>query len=133
MSRYRDPFDLARHIAGRTDPIITRYLHSAVIISRRGDVIGTGVNHFRGRNVFVESENNWLDKTVHAEVHALSKVNIRWLSDAVVISYARTNVASILARPCPNCWEMLKHLGFRKVFYSTRSELDKPVWREEKF
>ena len=131
MSRYRDPFDAARKLAGKTDPQVTHYMHSSVILDRNGRIIGTGVNHFNGKTILIE-EGNLLDKTIHSEVHALRKVDIRRLTGAVIINYARTNVASILSRPCSNCWEVLAHLGVRKVFYSVRSDLDKPVWMEEK-
>lgn len=129
---YHDAFDLARKTAGKTDPQITRYRHASVILDRRGRVIATGVNHWRGKIIYVESE-GLLNKTIHSEVHALEKVNIRRLGDAVIINYARTEVASILARPCLNCWSVLKRLGFRKVFYSVRSDLTRPVWVEERF
>jgi len=133
MSRYRDPFDAARNIAGRTDPQVTRYRHASVILDTEGRIIGTGVNHFRGKIVQSIEGDGLIDKTIHSEVHALEKVNIRRLDNAVIINYARTNVASILARPCPNCWAVLKHLGFKKVFYTTRSDLVKPTWVEERF
>jgi tRNA(Arg) A34 adenosine deaminase TadA len=129
---YQDPFDLARHIAGRTDAQITRYKHSSVILDRKGRVIGRGINHWRGRVIFVESE-GFLNKTMHSEMHALQKVNVRRLEDATIIIYARTEVASILARPCNDCWVILSRLGFKKVFYTDRSPLTKPVWIEERF
>ena len=129
---YQDPFDLARKTAGRTDPQITRYRHASVILDRRGRAISTGVNHWRGKIIYVPSE-GLLNKTIHSEIHALEKVNIRRLDNAVIINYARTEVASILARPCENCWTILKRLGFKKVFYTVRSDLMKPIWVEERF
>lgn len=129
MSRYRDPFDSARKIAGKTDPQVTNYFHSSVILDRRGRIISSGVNHFTGNSITVDDEP--LSKTIHSEIHALRKVNIRRLSGATMINYARTNVSSNLARPCPSCWAILKKLGFRKIFYSTRSPLDSINWKEE--
>lgn len=133
MSRYRDPFDAAKRLAGKTDPQITHYFHSSVILDRRGRIISTGVNHFNGKSVYLDVEGYSIDKTIHSEVHALRKVDIRRLQGAVIINYAKTNIAAILSRPCPNCWEILAGLGFRKVFYSVRSDLDKPLWVEERF
>lgn len=130
---YHDPFDLARKAASRTDPQVTRYHHASVILDREGRVIGTGVNHFRGKIVQSIEGDGLIDKTIHSEVHALEKVNIRRLDNAVIINYARTKVSSIIARPCPNCWAILNRLGFKKVFYSTRSDLAKPTWVEERF
>lgn len=128
-----DAFDLARVTANKSNSSgVTRYQHSSVILDRKGRTIASGRNHFAG--LIIETDDgNEINKTVHSEVHALTKVNIRRLNGATVINYARTNVAAILARPCPNCWAMLKKLGFKKVFYTERSDLDKPVWVEERF
>jgi tRNA(Arg) A34 adenosine deaminase TadA len=129
---YRDPFDLARQIADSANPRTTRYLHGSVILDRRGRIIGTGKNHFVGKKILSE-DGVYIDKTVHSEAHALQRVDIRRLDDAVIINYGRTNVSAILARPCPTCWAILKKLGFKKVFYTIRSDLKKPVWVEERF
>lgn len=129
---YRDPFDLARQIAKNSDPKVTRYLHASVILDRKGRIIGTGKNHFIGGRVLTE-EGVYIDKTVHSEAHALRQVDIRRLDDAVIINYGRTNTSAILSRPCANCWTILSKLGFKKVFYTTRSNLMKPLWVEEKF
>lgn len=127
-----DAFDRARVTAAKSNSSgVTRYQHSSVILDRKGRTIASGRNHFAG--LIIETEEGEINKTVHSEVHALTKVNIRRLSGATMVNYARTNVAAILARPCPNCWTMLKKLGFTKVFYTERSDLDKPVWVEERF
>ena len=127
----RDPFDIARDIAGRTHPQVTRYLHSSVISDRKGRVIGVGRNYFAG--LVIDTEEGPISRTVHSEIHALSRVNIRRLEGAVIYNYAKTNVASILARPCGNCWAILRKLGFRKVFYTIRGPIDTPLWKEERF
>lgn len=132
MSRYRDPFDVAKKIAGKTDPQVTRYLHSAVILDRKGRIIGTGVNHYVGGLVTAYDTGLPLEKTVHAEIHALQKVGIRKLQGATMINYMRTNVASALSKPCPNCMAIIQKLGFRKLYYSVRSDLDNPTWKEER-
>lgn len=128
-----DAFDLARVTATKSNSSgVTRYQHSSVILDRKGRIIASGRNHFAG--LVIESEEGTeINKTVHSEVHALTKVNIRGLNGATVVNYARTNVAAILARPCSNCWTMLKKLGFKKTFYTVRSDLNKPMWVEERF
>jgi tRNA(Arg) A34 adenosine deaminase TadA len=131
MKNHLDGFEVARKAAGKTDPIITRYLHASVLLDRRGKIIAVGRNHFAGGQV--DTGDGIIDKSMHSEIDALRKVNIRRLNGAVIINYARTNVASNLARPCPNCWTVLKKLGLRKVFFSIRSELDIPIWVEEYF
>ena len=128
---YRDPFDLARQMAYAAEPRTTRYLHGSVILDRKGRIIGTGKNHFIGRQILLEGA--YVDKTVHSEAHALRRVDIRRLDDAVMINYGRTATSAILARPCSTCWSILKKLGFKKVFYTERSPLLKPVWVEERF
>lgn len=131
MKNYLDGFEVARNAAGKTDPIVTRYMHSSVIISRNGKIIATGRNHWAGK--VIDTIEGPINKTVHSEVDALSKVNIRWLDGAVMINYARTNVSTNLSRPCENCQIILKKLGLRKIFYSVRSDLTKPKWQEEQF
>lgn len=126
-----DAFETARNIAAKSDPKVTKYQFGAVILDRKGRMIAGGRNHFAGRRI--EIADGFINKTIHAEVHALSKVNLRRLDGASIIVYGRTNVAAILSRPCENCWAVLKKLGFSKVFYTVRSNLQKPLWREESF
>lgn len=127
-----DPFEVARNIAGQTDPIVTRYFHSSVLLDRKGRIIATGRNHFTGKVIACDI-NDYVFKTIHSEVHALSRVNIRRLDGASIINYARTNVAAILSRPCDNCWAILNKLHVKKVFYTTRSDIMQPNWKEEYF
>jgi tRNA(Arg) A34 adenosine deaminase TadA len=132
MSRTPDFFDIARDTAAKSDARVTKYQHASVILDRKGRVIATGKNHFAG--LIIETEDGGLiNKTIHSEVHALQKVNIRRLTGATIINYGRTNVAAILSRPCDNCWAILAKLGFSKVIYTVRSSIDKPLWREESF
>ncbi len=131
MKNYLDGFEVARNVAGKTDPIITRYMHSSVILDRHGKIIATGRNHFAGG--LVDTGEGIINKTIHSEINALTKVNIRRLKGATIINYAKTNVASILARPCVNCWPVLAKLEFRKIFYTERGSIDQPTWVEEYF
>lgn len=126
-----DAFDTARNAAQRATPIVTRYLHSSVLLDRKGKVISVGRNHYAGE--VLQTDEGPIHKTVHSEIHALYQVNVRRLEGATIINYACTNVASILARPCDSCWAILKKLGFKKVFYTTRSSLTEPLWKEELF
>lgn len=127
--RNSDPFDLVKQITGRTHPIVTRYLHGSVILDRNGRIISWGQNHFAGRVIRID-DGGLVSKTVHSEVHALSKVNIRGLSGATIINYGKTNVRSILSKPCANCNVIIRQLGFKKLFYSLESPLNSPVWKE---
>ncbi len=130
----KDAFEIVRSAADKCDPQVTRYFHASVIISRRGQVIATGKNYWCGRFIIADDDaGKKIKRTVHSEVDALSKVNIKRLDGAIMVNYSRTNVASNLSKPCDNCWAILKKLGFKKVFYSIRSDLNKPTWREEYF
>lgn len=131
MSRFYDPFEKARKLAGKTDPQVTRYLHSSVILDRQGRIIGTGVNHYTGSKVIADDTGLPLNKTIHSEIAALHKVGIRKLGGATMINYARTKVATNMAYPCPICMTLIKQLGFRKLMYSVRSGLKNPLWKEE--
>lgn len=126
----KDAFDIAKAAAIKSSPLVTRYLHSSVILDRKGRVIAVGKNHFTGKMV-MSDDGHPIKKTIHSEVHALNQVNIRRLDGATIINYARTNVASNMARPCGNCLIILRKLGFKKMFYSVRSSLAKPIWIEE--
>lgn len=127
-----DPFDIARNAAGKTHPIVTRYKHSSVLLDRKGKIIAVGRNYFAGK-VLEIAKDEFVNKTVHSEIHALAQVNIRRLDDCTIINYGKTKVASILARPCDSCWIILKKLGLKKVFYTVRSNLHEPMWKEEWF
>ena len=129
----RDAFDLARSVAAKSDPMITKYQHASVILDRKGRIIAHGKNHYAGHLTFADDGLGIIRKTVHSEIDALSKVNIRRLEDATIINYARTNVSAILAMPCENCWPLLRRLGFKKVFYTIRSMTDAPTWKESYF
>ena len=127
-----DAFDVAKITAAKSNPVVTRYQHSSVILDRKGRIIARGKNHYTGI-LLVTSDGGIVQKTIHSEVNALQKVNIRHLKDAIIINYAKTNVAAILAYPCINCYTILQKLGFAKVFYTTRSDINNPRWQEERF
>lgn len=134
MRTLSDAFEIVKSAATKNDPLVTKYKHAAAIVTRKGQLIATGRNNFQGG--VVETPEGPLDKTIHAEINALSKVSIRRLQGAVLVSYGRTDASTILARPCTNCWAVLKKLGFKKVFYTIYVEgvdADNPTWREENF
>ena len=133
MRTLSNAFDLVKR-AAKHDPQITKYRHSAAIVSRRGELLTIGRNYYDGSTV--ETEEGVFNKTIHAEINALSKVAVRKLGGATLLSYGRTDVSAILARPCGNCWAVLKKLGFRRVFYTTYVggyDADVPTWKEEIF
>lgn len=128
---FLDSFDAARAAATKHEPGLTKYKHIAIIVTRKGQLIATGRNYNAGESV--ETDEGLLFRTVHAEINALSKVNIRRLDDASLISFGQTRASIILARPCLNCFTVLKKLQFKRCFYSLPSALDAPIWQEELF
>lgn len=126
-----DAFDLVKGAAEKHDPQITRYKHTAALISKKDQLIAIGRNYYDGKEI--ETDEGILSKTIHAEINALSKVNIRRLDGAILLSYSRTKATTRLGRPCDNCYAVLKKLGLKKMFYSMPSSLETPVWKEEQF
>lgn len=123
------PLALAQKLAYAACPMVTRYRHGSVIVDRRNRIIGTGRNHFDG----CLSGNVRTLRSVHAEVDALRKVNVRRLSGAFIVNYAMNGSSTVCARPCPTCWAILKNLGFDRVIYSMSGELSRPQWEEVRF
>lgn len=134
MRTLSDAFDVVKAAAAKNDPLITKYKHAASIVTRKGQLIATGRNNYQGGTV--DTPEGILDKTIHAEIDALKKVSIRRLQGAILVSYGRTDTSAINARPCNNCWPVLKKLGFKKVFYTVYvngNDADVPTWKEEIF
>lgn len=126
-----DAFDLVKAAAEKHEPQITKYKHSVAIVSRKDSMLCIGRNYYDGKQV--NTSDGIMSRTVHAEIDALSKVNIRRLDGAIVISFAQTRATVIKARPCINCWAVLAKLGLSKVFYTMPSPLSAPLWKEEMF
>lgn len=88
-----------------------------VIVVKSGRILGRGFNrtmHYK-----------------HAEEMALRQ---NWKSEyegatCYVVRLRRDRPLG-MARPCPNCWKILKDMGIAKVFYST-SDVDFPFREEE--
>jgi deoxycytidylate deaminase len=126
-----DAFSLAANACEDSRPGISRYRHGSVILDSKNRVIAVGRNYWAGTEVITKDSR--IKKTVHSEINALTKVNIRRLRGSTVVNFARTNQNVVLSRPCPSCWAVLKKLGIQKVFYTEFSDLTRPLWREERF
>lgn len=134
MKTLSNAFDAVKSAAAKHDPVVTKYRHTAAIITRKGQFIALGKNTYQGGSI--ELPEGVLFRTIHAEINALYKVSVRRLQGATILSYGRTDVSAITARPCDNCWAVLKKLGFKKVIYTVLVEgydADTPTWREENF
>lgn len=132
-----DAFDKAVKATKDTDAIVTKYRHSSIILDREERIIGIGRNHWTGLIILVDENtadgSSLVKKTTHSEINALSKVNIRRLKGAIILNYGRTNVRTVLSRPCNQCWNILYKLGFNRVWFSLESSLTEPLWKEEIF
>lgn len=131
-----DVYDAVRNAAARAEPLgHTRYKHSSAIISAKGKTLAIGRNHYRGE-VIAADDGHPIHKTVHSEIHALTKVNVRRLSGAIMVNYACTTNAgnAVISRPCDICWAVLRKLGFKKIVYSLHAPVNGPYrWKEELF
>ncbi len=97
-----------------------RYYIGAVAVSR-GEVLGSGYNHFR------DQEHKWSQfyprnpRAYHAEAHALLGVPAEAFGAGVEVYVARITKSGKLklARPCEWCRRLFAHLGVRRYIYTT--------------
>ena len=89
--------------------------HGAVILSKNGDIIGQGYNHFSDY-----MSHQW---SCHAEMAAL--MNIRNKKGRERVADATLLVVRIgndglpkLSKPCENCKREIEKFGIKRVFYS---------------
>ena len=88
--------------------------HGAIILSKNGEVIGQGYNHFTDY-----MSHQW---SCHAEIAALLSIKNKRekLSDAslLVVRIGNDGIPK-LSKPCENCRKEIQKSGIRRVFYST--------------
>ncbi len=91
-------------------------IHMGAVIVRRGTPLAVGWNETRSHPRLC----NKLQTTVHAEISALATVPKVDLRGSVIYVYREhRDGTSALARPCANCWLMLKMRGVKWVIYTT--------------
>lgn len=114
--------EIARLMAGRSDSRFD-FRHGAAII-KNSKIIAVGHNYADSR-----SFGNQTIFTVHAEIDAINHTNIRALRGATMVLYAEQHKGRVkCSRPCPNCFQIMRKLGFKRVIYSTPEG-----WKKENF
>jgi len=105
--------ELVRLMARRSDPRFD-FRHGAAII-KNSKIIAVGHNYADGRNL-----GNEMIYTIHAEIDAINHTNIRALRGATMVLCAEQHKGyAKCSRPCPNCFQIMRKLGFKQVIYST--------------
>lgn len=88
--------------------------HGAIILSKNGDIIGQGFNHYAS---FMS--HSW---SCHAEIAALLNIKNKRekLIDAtlVVVRIGSDNIVK-MSKPCEKCKKEIIKFGIKRVFYST--------------
>jgi len=104
-------FDKAINVAKKSTMLLR---HGAIIISKNGEIIGQGYNHFTDY-----MSHQW---SCHAEIAALLNIKNKRekLVDAslVVVRIGNDGIPK-LSKPCENCRKEILKFGIRRVFYST--------------
>jgi len=116
-----------------------RKFHTGCVIVYKNDIISSGFNSYKTHPLQKEYnvERFPTDDTphyIHAETHALSSIindsSINWKKVHVYI-YRICKKSSGLAKPCPSCMKLIKHLGIKHVHYTTNDGYAHEVLNEE--
>lgn len=71
----------------------------------------------------VRFEDEATPHSLHAEIHALSKIldnDVDWKNVTVYIARRRKKDGKNgMARPCPSCMKLMQELGIRNIVYTT--------------
>jgi len=84
---------------------------AAVLCDRYGHPFAWGWNH----------AGNGMGE--HAEAYALRRANPRRCVGATIVVYGqwRKHGHPVLAKPCPDCEQLLRHAGVRRIEYVTKN------------
>jgi deoxycytidylate deaminase len=86
------------------------YKHGALMV-KGGNIISSGYNH----------------GTIHAEIHALSKIWSNKIKGGIIISVRINKTGFGNSKPCSNCRKTMQVLGINKIIYFKDKE-----WRSER-
>lgn len=107
---------LARNEAYKSTFFRTRF---GAIVEKNGRVLSRGVNYI-GHCAIVARP---YPESTHAEVSAIAKLlrRRRWddlVSASLYVARIGRDDVLRLARPCPNCYELISSVGIKRVIYS---------------
>ena len=106
MNTQKLPEELALDLTARST---AKYQIAAVIFDKHG-IISWGWNHY--------PENN--GTSTHAEDHAITRANPKRRTGATIVVAGRKNGSGkmLLAKPCPDCQNLILRVGITKIIYS---------------
>lgn len=87
------------------------------VITKGGVVLARGYNQLRPCTTGARYA-KWKE-SIHAERDACRKVEKEKLVGATIFVYRETRISPLLAKPCEDCYNMLKELGLKKMVYTT--------------
>lgn len=106
-----------------------KYSLGAVIV-KDGKILSSGFNNKKSHplqkkyNKFRGFKNDHLNHFLHAEIHALSKVQDKNLSGSQIFVYRNMKDGNNgMSRPCKGCMQAIKDFGITDVYYSTENGL----------
>lgn len=102
------------------------------VISYKGTILAKGHNSNKTHTTqakyniwrYKDKSNNYLPEKLHAELHALSKIQYLDIdfSKVHIYIYRETRKGELaMARPCPACLTRIKELGIKYISYTTDS------------
>jgi len=102
--------------------------HTGCVVVYKGDIISSGYNSSKTHPLQKEYNKERFDGDntphyMHAEIHALSSLisdeEINWRKVHIYIYRIYNKTSFSLARPCPACMKLIKHLGIQHIHYTT--------------
>jgi len=97
--------------------------HMGAVIVKGGKVVGRGYNRFSGKIVHFETKYNVKLFSLHAEMASILDCNEN-LTNAVMFVAGIKNGNRVYCRPCKHCMKIIKHIGFKAVYYETKEGIE---------
>lgn len=87
-----------------------------VVVVKNGKIISRGFNQMR--HTTLRKYSKW-SNSLHAEVHALSKLTINQSEKATMYIYREDrNYNLAMCKPCPTCQKFITDMKIKKIIYT---------------
>ena len=109
----------SRHSTGR-------YFHTTTVFNKN-KILAIGVNDYNRSHplaVKYKKKEVWNDysPSIHSELSAILKLGLEDCSDLTFFNIRVDKFGNICnSKPCSGCSELLKQIGFKKLYYSTNN------------
>jgi len=111
-------FDVARKLSYKSN---YKPHKLGAIIVKGNKIIGMGFNKNRTHR---RSNNKW--KTLHAELDAILNAGREDLNGCDIYVYRETKTSQMaLAKPCSFCFQLIKDVGIKNIYYSNSNGFNK--------